>query len=137
MLEFLGNGGALDNLREAGGIDVMLHNHALFPAVGIHMGEPFPHAFVELDIGPVAVEILAGELDAHLPGLVMHHFHVGKDVRSILADGNAVALGPELFRSLADSLDETEFLHVSRRQGAVEVVNQTYDGFASHILQRY
>ena len=38
----------------------------------------------------------------------------------------------EFFRRLPHGLDETELLHIARGKGSVEVVNESYDGFASH-----
>ena len=115
----------------------MLNDDAVLLPVFIHVPEPVPDAFIQLDVGPVAAEIGPGELDAVLPGFIVHQLHIGEDIGRILADGNAVALGPELFRRLADGLDKAEFLHIPRRQRAVEVINQSYNGFSSHTAQRY
>ena len=123
MLEFPRNGGALDYLVQAGRIDIMLNDYAVLLPVFIDVAEPFPHAFVQLDIGPVALEVLPGELDAVLAGFVVHQLHVRQDVGCILADGDPVALGPEFLRRLADGLDEAELLHITGRKGSVEVVD--------------
>ena len=72
-------------------------------------------------------EVAPAERDAVLPRLVEHHFHVGQHIASVLPDGQPVAHPPELIRGLPDGLNESEFLHISGRQGPVEVVNQRYD----------
>ena len=123
MLEILGDGRALDDFRKAGRIDIMLDNNSVLLSVFVHIVEPFPNAVVQLDIGPETMEAAAREPDMILLGFVVHQFHIGQNVGSILADGDTVALGPKLFRRLANSLDEPELLHVARRKGAVEVVN--------------
>ena len=123
MLELPGDGRALDNLFQAGGIDVMLDDHPVLLAIGIHVAEPLPHALVQLDIRAIPAESFPGEPDSVLAGLVVHQFHVGQDVGGVLADGDTVALGPEFLRRLADGLDKPELLHIARREGSVEVVD--------------
>ena len=91
--------------------------------VFVYIVEPFPHAVVQFDIGPETMEAAARELNMILLGFVVHQFHIGQNVGSILADGDTVALGPKLFRRLANSLDEPELLHVTGRQGAIEVID--------------
>ncbi len=101
----------------------MLDDHPMLLPVFVHIVEPLPHAVVQLDIGPETMEAAAREPDMILLGFVVHQFHIGQNIGSILADGDTVALGPEFFRRLPDSLDEPELLHVTGRQGAVEVID--------------
>ena len=132
MLEFAGDGGALDDFLQAGGVDVVLDLHPVRGAVLVDVPEPVADAVEEFDVRPVAVEVTAGQLDPVLLRLVVHQFHVGEDVGGVLPPGDAVALGPELLGRLVDGLDETEFLHVAGRQGSVEIVDERDDGFSPH-----
>ena len=67
-------------------------------------------------------ELNDAELDAVALSLVEHEFHIREDVGGVLADGDAVAHPPEFVGRLADGLDETELLHVARRQRSVKIV---------------
>ena len=132
MLEFIRDGGALYDLLQAGGIDVMLDLDTVRFAVFVDQPEPAADAFVEFDVLAELLELLATEGDVVLLRFVEHQLHVGQDIAGILAAGDVVTLGPELLRSLSYGLDESEFLHIARRQRAVEVVDKRDDGFPSH-----
>ena len=132
MLEFLGDGRTLDYFLQAGGVDVVLHPHSLLPAVLVHQREPFLHSLEEFDMLAELLELAAPERDTRLAGLVEHQLHVCQHVAGILPDGDSVAHLPEFFLGLADRLDEPEFLHVARRQSAVEVVYQCCYGSFCH-----
>ena len=110
----------------------MLDADAVPFAVLVDEAEPVPDPIKEFDVLPVAFETFPGQADAVRAGFVEHEFHVGEDVGGVLALGDAVALGPELLGGLADGLDEPEFLHVAGGEGAVEIVDEGDDGFASH-----
>ena len=129
VLELVGDRTALDDLLEAGRIDVVLDPHAVRLAVAVDQAEPFAHAVEQLDVLPEALEVLAAELDAVALRLVEHQLHIGKDVGRVLADGDAVAHPPEFLGRLADGLDEAELLHVARREGAVIIVNERDNRF--------
>ena len=137
VLELLGNGGALYDVRKAGLVDVVLDYDAVGLSVGVYVLEPVTDALVELDVRAVFLEAFVSEFDAVSFGFVVHQFHVGEDVGGVLALCNAVAFGPEFRGRLADGLDEPELLHVAGRQSAVEVVDKGYDGFSSHIGCKY
>ena len=110
----------------------MLHLDPSHLPVEIDEAEPLLHAREKLDSGAEHFQLIP--FQAHTPGLclVEHQLHVSQYVAGILPLGDTVAHLPELCRSLADCLDESEFLHVARGEGSVEVVDQCYYGFAFH-----
>ena len=110
----------------------MLYTHAPAAAVFLYEGEPLPDAFEQDDVGAETAEVAAVQADAARAGFIEHHFHVGKDVAGILPGGQSVAHLPELGGCLADGLDESELLHVPRREGSVEIVDEGDDGFSFH-----
>ena len=134
MLELLGDGASFNDFLEAGGVDVVLHADAVLKAVGVDVTEPFADTLIKAYIPSVAAEISSRKLDAGLLGFIEHKLHIGEDIARILADGDAVALCPELLRSLVYGLDETELLHIAGGEGSVEVVDKGYYRFSSHNL---
>ena len=115
----------------------MLYLDAMCGPIFIDSLEPALHSVVQLDMLAEAPEVGAAQGDAVLPGLIEHHLHVGENVAGILSGSESVAHGPELLGSLADRLDESEFLHVAGRKGPVKVVDQGYYGLFLHSQLRF
>ena len=132
MLELLGYRATLDNLFQAGRIDIVLHLHAMRLAIFIHEVEPSRDPVEQLDVLAEFLELAAFQADAVVLRLIEHQLHVRKNVAGILAGSDAVAHFPELLRRLADGLDETEFLHVAGRKSPVKIINQSYNWLSSH-----
>ena len=137
LLELFGDGGAFDELGLPRRIDVVLHLHAVAPAVFVDQGKPLAYAGIEFDALAEGDEGFAGEGDALGTGLVDHQLHIGEDAAHLLPFGHRVALAPELLGRLPDGLDEAELLHVARRERSVEIVDQRYNGSFLHRPQRY
>ena len=123
MLELSCDGGALDDLLEAGGVDIMLDLHSVGLPVGVDHPEPFPHALVQFDVLAELLELLATQGYVILLRLVEHQFHVREDIAGILAGSEFVGHLPESFGSGLHGLDEAEFLHIARREGSVKVID--------------
>ena len=133
MLEFTGDGAALYDFLETRGVYVMFDDGTVLTSVFVDPPEPFTHAFEELDVLPETVEVFLAELDPVASGFVEHEFHVGQYIGRVLAYCDVVAHPPELFGGLAYGLDESEFLHVSRGQCPVEIVDQCDDRLLFHL----
>ena len=63
---------------------------------------------------------------------MQHPIHIGEDRVPVLLHGRLVALFPELAVAFSDGRNEVVFLHVARRERAVEVVDQRYGQFFRH-----
>lgn len=132
VLELLGERTALDDLLETGGVDVVLHLYALAASIFIDKIKPALEPLEKLYVLSEFLELAALEPDALGSRLVEHQLHVGEDVARVLSGSDAVAYVPELFRRLADGLDESEFLHIARGQCPVKVVDESDYRFSCH-----
>ena len=112
----------------------MFNLHATSPSVQIYEVEPVLNPLKQLYAFPEFLEIAPAQLDASLTGLVEHQFHVGEDVAGILAYCYFITFLPEFSRLLANCLDESEFLHVSRRKSAVKIIDKRNDRCVPHNL---
>ena len=124
--------GSLDHFCQSGRIDVMFYLHSPLLSVCIHETEPFADSVEEFDRCSEPFEVVASKLDSGLAGFVEHKFHIAEDIAGILSHCNIVTFLPELLRLLSDGLDESEFLHVARRQCAVKIIDKCYDRTLFH-----
>ena len=110
----------------------MFYFHSLLFSICVDQTEPFSYSRKQFDGCSERLEIFAAKLDSCLACFVEHELHVAENIAGILPERNLVAFLPELLRLLSDGLDKAEFLHVTGRQCAVEIVNQCYNGALSH-----
>ena len=134
-LELSGNRRSLYHFGESGRIDVVFHDDPVLLSIFIDGGEPFLHSVKKFYLFPETTEILSCKAYPESASLIEHEFHITQDVARVLLYCNVIAFGPEFLRVFPYSLDESEFLHVSRREGPVEVVNERNNWFLSHHIQ--
>ncbi len=123
---------AFDDFDEAGRDQVVAQRHALaFGANGDvvrNLAEPLVNAGKQLDRAPEFHQVLAVDADAARLGLLVHQVHVGDERIGAMRACRRVRLDPERLGILADLGQERVLLHRTRRQRAIEIVNEC-DGF--------
>ena len=129
-LELLPDPTPLDHLLNPGGDDVVLELHAFTLRKSVHPAEPTFHSGEEVDVLPMLLERLSGQLHAILhPGLADHEEHVAEDRIGILGHRQIHGHLPELFRLNPELRNVSVLLHVPGTQCPVEVVA---DGYRLH-----
>ena len=115
----------------------MLDLHAFDFTISIDQSKPILHSFEQFDRLSELLEILSSELDACLLRLVEHQLHIAEDIARVLVESDLITFLPELLGLLSDGLDESELLHVSRRECAVKVVDQGYNWSIFHRMNQF
>ena len=115
----------------------MLYLETFGAAVLIDFPEPFPDPGVEFHHGAETAETLPGQVDSRGAGLVDHGLHVAEYFAGVVVLRELVASAPEEGGILAESLYQSEFLHVGRGEGAVEVVDEGYCRSCHSVLLEY
>ena len=95
------NGGALDDLPQAGGDDVMLHLHALTVAEGVDAVKPALYAGEEHNVLSLLHQTLPGQRKAPLVRLGDHGVHIGQNAVDAVGAAEGIGLLPELARGHA------------------------------------
>ena len=112
----------------------MFDLHSLATSVGINETEPVFYSVKKFNAFTKLLEVASPQFDSGFPGFIKHQFHIGEDVAGILPYCNLIAFLPEFPRLFPDGLDEPEFLHVSRRKRAVEIIYKRYNWYVPHNL---
>ena len=126
VLEFLGDGRALYHLLQSRGVDVVLDLQSDACAIFVDEREPLLHATEEFHIPAEALEGFAGERDMVLLCFFEHQKHIGQDAVGILTFCQFSVSIPEFLLGLSGCLDESELLHVARRECSVEIIYQCH-----------
>ena len=127
LFELARDGRAFYHLAQTGGKYVVLHLHAVRPAVSVHAREPFLHALVQPYARTVLEQLLERGIELAL-GLLAHGVHIGEvHVHAVLL-GQAVGLPPEFVHVAVHALYVTLRLHIVRRKRLVEIVTHRQHG---------
>ncbi len=126
LAELVGDCRALDNLFQTRRVDIVQNLDSALLAVCVHAVEPLLHTRVESHAATRLLKGFATERQPLRLRRLNHSRHVCQNLVGVLLLGEVVRLRPELLVALADGRNEVVFLHVARRQSAVEVVDKCY-----------
>lgn len=125
LFEMAGNGGSLNHLLESRRIDIVFNLHPARVAIPVDAPEPTLHPLEQLHL---AARLGKGRPFERHPvglGLTNHLVHIGQDGVRVIFERHPVAGIPKLPVILPDSRNKVVFLHIARRECAVEVVYQS------------
>ena len=112
----------------------MFYPYSMGFAIVIYEFEPACHSRKQFYLFTEFPEIFPAEGYAGFSGFIGHEFHICQDIAGILSFGDFITHFPEFFRGFPYGLDESEFLHVPRRESPVEIINKSYYQLFSHFL---
>ena len=135
LLELLGNSTAFDHLLDTRTIDIVLDFDANLCCIGIDMIKPLSDTRKETYCLAKLAQHISRTANTCTLCLSLNGIHHHRNTTRIIGLGDLVAKIPKFRRiSVTNSLQESELLHIARREGAVKVI---YECYSREHIQRF